>query len=249
MPFFRRSRRFSATPRRSWRRSRQSGTGTRETRRQYAQANMFTQLTIDNGALVNDPSFTIDALTPWANGPGGGFDRAWDIKGLVWNLQGFCIFHTIAEADTEQLYDSTNIVEAFSRMANVFFVDQVDSIGAPVSILNVFHGPFITTPPIASPAAAPADDEFMPTRVLKRKSGLIQTGFAPDVSTGQSAYHIGLSNFRWSGAIRKRISIASRQGLFFGSYGLPPGGGFPNTISSATILITGEIFFYYSLRR
>jgi len=247
MRFSRSRRRFSATPRRSWRRS--NKTGTSETRRQYCQVREFLPLEILNGSTSNDPSFIVEAMTPWANGPDGGFDRAWEIKGLVFNLEAHFVLRNEAEAEIEQLYDSANVLEAFAEVCSVFFVDQADSTGAPASILNVFHGPFITTPPVASPAAAPSDDEFMPTRVLKRKQGLIQTGFAPDVSTGQSAYHIGLSNFRWSGAIRKRISIASRQGLYLGFYGLPPSGGYPSPVSSATVLLRGEIFYYYTLRR
>lgn len=252
MPFFRRRARFSATPRRSWRR-RSTGTGTRETRRQYAQMTVSQQLTIEALATSLQPSFLIQALTPWANGPDGGFDRAWDLKGIVWDIVGTPLLHTIQEADTQNLYDTTVLGQSLSRVIGMLFVDQADGTGAPVSQLNTPNGPFITSPPIASPSGGtPNDDEFMPTRVLKRKSGTIQTGESPSVSSGQSAYIFGVSNFRWAGAIRKRVSIASRQGLYLGFFGIPPLDGFPDTpsaIGSATVVFTGQLFYYYQLRR
>lgn len=253
MPFFRRRTRFSATPRRSWRRRAATGTGTRETRRQYAQMVLSQQLTIEALATSFQPSFLIQALTPWANGPDGGFDRAWELKGLVWDIMGQPVLHTIQEADTQNLYDTTVLGQSLSRVCAMFFVDQADASGAPVSQLDTPNGPFVTTAPIASPTGGtPNDDQFMPTRILKRKTGTIQTGESPSVSSGQSAYIFGVSNFRWSGAIRKRISVASRQGLYLGFFGIPPLDGFPQSpsaINSVTVHFQGSLFYYYTLRR
>lgn len=254
MPFYRSRRRFSATPRsKGWFRRRGTGTGTRETRRQYAQATISQQLTIEALAASDQPSFIIQALTPWANAPDGGYDRAWELRGLIWQLQCMPLFHTIQEADTQNLYDTTVLGESFSRVQGMFFVDQTDVDGAPVSQVGIPNGPFITSPPIASPTGGvPNDDEFMPTRVLKRKFGTVQTGETPSVSTGQSLYGQGIANFRWSGVLRKRISIASRQGLFLGFFGIGPVAGFPTTpsvIGSATVHFLGNLVYYYSLRR
>lgn len=204
---------------------------------------------IDSGATSQSPSFIIQALTPWANAPQGGFDRAWELKGLIWQLSFHCTGHELSTTGiSDQLYASTEILQAFSEVAGMFFVDQADDTGAPVSVTGTALGPFITTPPIANPAAAPADDEFMPTRVLRRKVGLFQTGATPSVSTGQSAYALGISNFRWSGTLRKRVSIASRQGLYLGFYGLPPQSTVPNLLNTIN-LIYGSVVYYYSLRR
>lgn len=251
MPFFRRRRRFSATPRRSWRRGRMSGT--LETRRQYAQADLRNGLVVSQPAGGMDPlnpSFLIQALTPWSNSPEGGFDRAWEIKGLIFNIQVFPDNHTNQGTPTNGLYSTGEIIQVFTRLACQFFVDQTDPAGAPSSLAATPFGPFVTTPPIANPAAAPADDEFMPTRVLKRKVGLVQTGSTPiSTGTGASAYAIGLSNFQWSGILRKRISIASRQGLYLGFFGLPPLGDYPTNINDVGLVTYTNVVFYYRLAR
>lgn len=245
-----RRRRFSATPRKPWPWKRGRRTGTGPTRSQYAQFFVDTTLTIEDGATARTPSFLIQALTPWSNAPEGGYDRAWELRGLIWTLQAYGIGHNVTASGPEQnLYATTDIGEVFSRMITCFFVDQADENGAPVSVGGTDLGPFITTPPIASPAAAPADDEFIPTRMLKRHFQCIQTGFTPNVSTGQSAFAIGLANDRWSGAIRKRISIASRQGLYLGWYGVPPVSTFPTGVDQAFIFLTGSVVFYYRLGR
>lgn len=249
MPFFRRRTRFSATPRRSWRRARPR-TGTTETRRQYAQFNVGTTLTIEDAATSLTPSFLVQALTPWANAPEGGYDRAWELRGLVWQLQAFCVGHNNTSSGPQQtLYGPGGLDTIVSRMVSCFFVDQADENGAPVSVAGANLGPFITTPPIAAPGAAPADDEFMPTRMLKRKFDGIQTGTPANVSTGQSAFLLGVSNGRWSGSIRKRISIASRQGLYLGWFGLPPPNTFIANVDQAFIWIHGSVFYYYRLGR
>jgi len=252
MRFSRSRRRFSATPRRPWRRARVQGTT--ETRRQYAQADLENGFVIQApGSGLPDPlnpSFLIQALTPWGNAPQGGFDRAWEIRGLIYNIQVHPVNHNDDDVTVEGLYATTSPQQVFSRLGCEFFVDQTDPAFAPSSLTNAPFGPFVTTPPIASPSAAPADDEFMPTRVLRRKIGLVQTGQTPVATgTGAAAYAISLSNFQWSGVLRKRISIASRQGLYLGFFGLPPLGGWPAGINDVGLAIYANIVFYYRLAR
>lgn len=250
MPFFRRKR-FSATPRRSWSRRRRPMSGTLETRRQYAQANFDTGLVIHEAGLIDpaNPSFLIQALTPWSNAPDGGYDRAWEIRGLIWSIHCYPTNH-VNNGVQNGLYASVQPQDAFCRFGSTFFVDQVDPSGAPVSVIGPPLGPFATTPPIGSPTGAPSDDEFMPTRILKRKVSIIQTGALAQSATGSAAYAVGLSNFSWSGVLRKRVSIASRQGLYLGFYGLPPLGGYPgSSINDAGITIHVNLVYYYRLGR
>lgn len=256
MPFFRRRTRFSATPRRSWRRRTSAfGKGTREIRVNYAQALLETGLVIVEPAGPrdkNNPSFIVQALTPWANAPQGGYDRTWELKGLLYQITAFVTNHSIQGTITQGLYAGDNPQTCFSPFGAMFFVDATDPLnGAPNSHFSAPLGPFLNTPPIAA-TTQPSDDDFMPTRILKRKVGLIQTGAPLQSATGSSSYAIGTSNFRWSGAIRKRVSLSARQGLFLGFYGAPPLGGYlsaGNNIVDVGINISASIVYYFRLTR
>lgn len=254
MPFrrsggFRRwpGRRFSATPRRSWGRRK---VGTNEGARQYAQMAIRQSLTIVDGSTTQNPSFIIQALTPWANAPEGGFDRSWELRGLVWQFDMWMLQHNLNAVQTQGPYATNNRDQQVSQVCSMFFVDTSDASGAPVSMVAAPLGPFITTTPIANPGAAPQDDEFMPTRILKRKSGNLQSGITSNAQDYANNFLTsGVQNFRWSGVLRKRISISGRQGLYLGWFGLPPPGTYPANVLDSTFWIQGTLFFFYKLQR
>lgn len=259
MPFFRRRRRFSATPRRSWRRF---STRSQTVEAKSNQANILLEQGLEivqpidsNRQLMKEsPSFIVQALTPWVNAPPGGFDRKWELKGLIFSITAYPTNYLLEDSTLKfGLYPAIEPQNAYCPFGAMFFVDAAQSDGAPQSHFDPPLGPFVSTPPIASISGGQRDDEFLPTRIIKRKMGQIQTGAVSQASTGSAAYAVGISNFRWSGSLRKRITVGQRQGLFLGFYGIPPLGGFGEDnsvpVESAGIALLTHLTYYYRLIR
>lgn len=244
MPFYRSrgfKRRFSATPRRSWRRRAQ---GTLEPRMQIAQTFQQEVVVTD---VDGNPGFLLQALTPWANSPAGGYDAAWEIKGMLVTCTAWPISHSISESDVPGLYTAASNEQIFCPFAGALFVDGVTPNSDGPTSLGAFS-PFATTPPMGAPGVVPSDDDLFPVRVCKQKVGQIQVGVLSGKASREETYAIGINNFRWSFVLRKRLSIASRQGLFLGFYADRPF----SLIASLTGLTFGvayQVKYYYRLKR
>lgn len=244
-------RRFSATPRRSWGRSR---VGTGEARRQIAQTHLETELVIAHQVPRDEqnPSFLVQALTPWSNAPAKGYDRTWELKGLIFQIRAHHRSYDDSAGNPAQGYIlCSDLGQVRVPFGATFFVDAVEANSeAPASLTGGAPlGPFVTTPPIGG-TTAPEDSSFMPTRMLKRKIGEVQVGFlSGQTSAGNAGYAFRDSVWEWSGTLRKRISVSGRQGLFLGFWGLEPVAGYPTGNDNAVISIQASIVFYYSLRR
>jgi len=195
-----------------------------------------------------DPAFFVQAMTPWANLSESGYDANIMIHGLIWDMWVRQTFFDAGSGEQPGLP-----VRATTRdhalLASEWFVDTFDTAtGAPVSILTAPRGPFVTTPPVAEPGAAPSDSEIFPTRVLKRKFSQIKSSIITAGLADNSLDAAGTSLYRWSGVLRKRIQVSSRQGLFFGFFGRDEG-LIPD--SNDTLIVEGHCngAFYYKLRR
>lgn len=237
---FKTRRRFSATPRRSFRR----GSGTTETKRQIAQV-YETELVVSD--LSGAPGFLIQSLAPWANGPPGGFDQSWELKGLIYDVRMYNAAHENAEAGVAGMYNCTLVDEMFTPVGAAIYVDTATpATDAPVTV--GVYDPFVITPPMGDPASVDSDDDVFPTRVLKQKTGTIQTGVLSNTASRNETFSIGIANFRWAGVLRQRISVASRQGLYLGVY-LDRPSSVPASITEITAIVHYQVKYYYRLRR
>lgn len=183
---------------------------------------------------LNQPSFFIQSMSPWANLSQSGYDSRFDLYGFNYNS-----FY----------YKETNEAGSFSqfdaaRLCELWFADGVDLDGAPSSVVGFgsnSHGPFVTLPPVTNPIIAPEDD-LMPVRTLKRTyfnlglANTTNTFGAPDGS---------LSIFRGSGRVRVKRRLDDKTEWFWGLYGVPPD---PSTQEFGVRCIIGGVA-YYKLRR
>lgn len=213
MPFFRRRpfrRRFSATPRRPFRRRR---VGEQEGRLQKAQLFDTFEVISDLDSIVT-PGFIHVLLTPWDNAPPGGYDRSWEVKGIVWQMHMHYSGALRGQGLTRDFLPTAdlNATNSVLPVSSALWVDAAETDGQPRS--SVSYNPFITTPPVITGGAGFDDDETFPTRVLASKTGAVSLGNPPNSRSG-------LQNpgyFTWSGRVSRRISIANRQGLFVSGF-------------------------------
>lgn len=240
-------RRFSATPRRSWRRR---GVGTREARLQVAQTYQQEAITSDLTS-IETPGFVIQALTPWENAVDGGFDRSWEIRGILWDARMYFLQHTLVQGGviTQGQYVTPDFAAMYTPCAGALYVDgRMPTSGGPRSAGA--YSPFVTTPPIGNPGAVPNDEDVFPTRVLRQNVGLVRSGVQTSLaSTGVNAYAIPFANWHWSGRLRKRVSVASRQGLYLGFYLATPLGDIIETVSEISVVVEYQVKYWYRLVR
>lgn len=249
MARFSRFSRFSATPRRRWSfRRRSASHGTLTPRLQVAQFNLaYDHVILTNQTDITQPSFTLQAMTPWENLSQSGYDRSCYIHGIVWNLNVFVLSWDDGEGETPGPVPGSR---AFTPINAEWFVDGVLAGGAPSSYQNDPYGPFVSTPPIASPLVGPADSEVFPTRILRRKTGRLRVGVMGTQSNANAerdADAAGYSRFEWSGTLRKRFAVDDRQGLFFGLHTINPFNPVANIDLILTVWLNGHM--YYRLRR
>lgn len=251
MPFYRRTRRFSATPRRRWFRPRMSTSSVREGRMQVAQG--YFQIQMENDFTGADP-FQIVNLTPWTNGPDGGFDRSWVLKGILWDMRVTMLGHDVGAGTIFEVVPqgSLNLASQLLPVASAFYVDATDpDTEAPVTALSATDAfsPFLTTPPIGSPTTSPNDDKVFPVRVLKTKLGSVALGRSQDDTAPFNVGQSGITVMQWSGRIGRRLNVGNRQGLFCGLFATTPVGGPPTNVESVSVLWTFWCKYYYRLAR
>jgi len=196
----------------------------------------------------SDPAFFVQAMCPWNNLSETGYDSNIMIHGVIWDMAVWQEAHSLGAGAVEGL--PINASRLQQMICAQWFVDTADKdTQAPVSILSAPRGPFASTPPIADPLAAPNDSELFPTRVLKRKSGLLKSSLftATEATRDANLDAAGRTGFKWSGVLRKRFSVSSRQGFYFGLFATQPF----NPDSNDTITTSGFLngAFYYKLRR
>lgn len=183
---------------------------------------------------TGQPSFFIQAMSPWQNLSSSGYDSRFDLYGFNYNS---LYLHETNEQGTFAQFD-------FARMAEVWFADGVDLDGAPSSIVgfgsNSF-GPFVTLPPVTNPIVAPEDD-LMPVRTLKRT--YFNLGLANTANT-IGAPNASLSVFRGSGRVRVRRRLDDKQEWFWGCFGIPAD---PSTQEVGIRCVVSGVA-YYKLRR
>jgi len=210
-------RRFSATPRRSFRR-RSARVGTTTPRLQRCQFHVaFDGLIAAGAGDTIATSFNIQALMPWSNLGAAGYDRSMLIRGIVFDLDVILLAH-FPGVEIEEPGPVIG-ARAYSPMCSQFFIDTFDENEAPISALTVDGGPFVTNPPVVAPAFGVSDSAILPTRWVRRKSWLLKVGQDGTGTTDQTWDAGGYTRQKWSGTIRKRISCDSRQALYWGIWG------------------------------
>lgn len=232
------------------------------------QANFYGAFELFHDQTVNtdntQPSFQVTSLMPWSNAPAGGYDQAFDIKGVMLDVFVYPdsfgadgITSTTGFAGLPMTEDSPPL---FMKVCGDLFVDEVDVEGVPVSLLPSVtsdpYGPFTTNPPAASPALAPADHEVQPTRHLLRKYGNLTRVVQGEVQATESLDPAGILNghsqansaFRWSARLRKRFTVGQKQGLFLGVFATQDFDFVAtNFFQIWTVHVAGT--YYYRLRR
>lgn len=247
-------RRFSRwSPRRRFggrRFGRRMSVGTTTPRMQVEQIQLYSDFVAPPSPdPYNSPIFAIQAIAPWSNLSVSGYDRNFVVRGIVFNFEMYQQAHEVMAGG---LQPGPYVgARAFSPIAAWWFVDSFDAgTQAPVSFLAPPYGPFVATPPLANPDGGNNDSQVFPTRILKRKAGLIKTatpfgnsGVAIDRDTDSGGY----SSFRWSGTIRKRFACDDRQALYFGIFVSPSF----TVKSEIDIWYTWQLngALYYQLRR
>lgn len=247
MPRFTR-RRFSATPRRRWFGARRSSSqGTLTPRLQVAQFNISQDFVVTSSSNESLPDFFVQAMAPWSNLSESGYDRSLFIHGIVWNLNCLLLGHELDSGGG--FVDGPTLTERYMMpLASWWFVDATDSNDAPVSFNTVPFGPFISTPPIGAPGSLPPDSNLFPTRVLKRTHKQLLAGMISNSpSRGERDFDVSaLSQFNWSGVLRKRFAVDDRQGLYWGIFGFTPAQA-AGASYTYRLVLNGS--YYYKLRR
>lgn len=246
---FTRFRRFSATPRRSWFKRRPVSVA--PSRMQQAQVCLPFDFVVPtpSGGEVNylqQPTFNVLALTPWENLSESGYDRSIDIKGLIWNLD--VKMQSYDDAGTEIPGPVPN-VRAFAPLATSFFVDAQDpETGAPLSYLDPPYGPFYSSTPVAAPGNFEVTDSQFPVRTIKRTQFRLKVGEVQETGTAYGAWADagGYTSFRWSGTLRRRITVSDRQALYWGICALNP---FNSAGNDVTFSVWFSANYWYTLRR
>jgi len=230
MPFrrFTKSRRFSATPRRSWRRSPSSSMLPRLQQGAFSDND---SLIVTGDDLDFIPGVFVFDVTPWENAPPGGYDQKIMIKGILFQIHVWPIASSPdGNTFTNGPLRLTGVGGvAYHNVCGCLFVDDMAADGTPNSLSNVGigqYGPFASIPPSADPATSTnVDRKIVPTKWLARKFGRVQATtavVASPATTDREEFHvIGHASFRWSSRLRRRITIGSRQALLIGVFAGP----------------------------
>lgn len=226
MPFrrpFRRSRRFSATPRRRW----GSGRGTVTPRLQVCNFDIdfdnFIIPTVGGEGFTaeQNPAFNIQSITPWENISEGGYDRSVTIRGIISQVHVYAMAH---DAGAGEVVGLPSGGRSFARGVSAWFVDTMEGLGgAPVSFAKgPPFWPFATMPPIAAPDFDISDSAILPTRILKRDSFLIRSSRVSNNNIESEIDVGGYTRHTWKTTVRKRLTVDSRQALYWGIFTVNP---------------------------
>lgn len=239
MPFFRPRRRFMGQSRYPARpRFRRSSL-----RPTTAPSLQQCQFYFDQTVIIGDPggppgatnpSFLIQAMSPWANLSDSGYDSRFDLYGFNYNSLIYL------QAPLQGTFEQQDVC----RLCEMWFIDAVDLDGVPTSLGGATsnpYGPFVSLPPVVNPST-PQEDSLMPARTLKRT--YFGIGEATNVGSLGGA-NAALAVHRGSGRVRVKRRLDDKQEWFWSLFGYPED---PATDELEIRTIIGGVA-YYKLRR
>lgn len=209
-----------------------------------AQFDINQDFIVQANLPLPNPSFFAQAFTPWNNVSQSGYDRSVYIHGIVFNLEVALLSHAVDQGNFTPGLPAG--ARAFMPFATWWYVDAAEpATQAPVSLTQQPYGPFQSTPPISAPGAAQGDSDLLPTRIIRRKFGLMKASLINNSANLARDIDVdGFSRFRWSGTIRKRFAVDGRQGLYFTAFAVSP---IVNVDYACTVWLNGH--FYYTIKR